>query len=125
MKTLESSTRDCMAEGRKGSSDAGMPIWAYLLIGVLAVTAWWMIYSRLHPFASFLTYSVLGIGKDTHLGSALAFFFYDTPKVMMLLLLVVFGVGSPLQMQPSYGTCDDAFAAGGLWRGHHPQLFHP
>ncbi len=93
MKTLETSTCDGMEEGRKGLSDAGMPIWAYLLIGVLAVTAWWMIYSRLHPFASFLTYSVLGIGKDTHLGSALAFFFYDTPKVMMLLLLVVFGVG--------------------------------
>jgi len=36
---------------------------------------------------------VLSIPQGSHLGAALQFFFYDTPKVMMLLTLIVFIVG--------------------------------
>jgi len=35
----------------------------------------------------------LHIRQGSHLGASVEFFFYDTPKVMMLLFLVVFGVG--------------------------------
>ena len=38
-------------------------------------------------------YSLLGLDPTSHLGSAVQFFVYDTPKVLMLLLLVVYGVG--------------------------------
>ena len=36
---------------------------------------------------------MLGLEKGSHLGEAVQFFIYDTPKVMMLLTLIVFGVG--------------------------------
>ncbi|MBW2108043.1 MAG: permease [Deltaproteobacteria bacterium] len=62
-------------------------------LGGAGLYLWWMIYGRLSAFSRFVTYRVLPVQPETHLGSALEFFFYDTPKVMMLLLLVVFGVG--------------------------------
>ncbi len=65
----------------------------YLGAGLLALALWWLIYRRLFPFASWLTYSLLSLSPGTHLASAVKFFVYDAPKVMMLLVLVVFGVG--------------------------------
>ncbi|MBI9084930.1 MAG: permease [Desulfobacterales bacterium] len=64
-----------------------------MFTGVVGVTAWWLIYSRLLPASKFITYDLMSIARGSHLGSALEFFFYDTPKVMMLLTLVIFGVG--------------------------------
>jgi uncharacterized protein len=65
--------------------------------GVVAlIVAWWLIYRRLEPFADFFTYTLsqwTGFAPTGHLGSAIAFFVFETPKVLMLLTLVVFGVG--------------------------------
>lgn len=52
-----------------------------------------IIYEQLEPFSRYLTYVILQIPRGSHLGDALQFFFYDTPKVMMLLTLIVFIVG--------------------------------
>lgn len=51
------------------------------------------IYSYLGESADFLTYSLLNLEKDSHLGEAVRFFLFDAPKVMMLLTLVVFVIG--------------------------------
>ncbi|NCP59937.1 MAG: permease, partial [Flavobacteriales bacterium] len=40
-----------------------------------------------------LIYSVLGIHADTHLGTALNFFVYDTLKILILLFIIVFLMG--------------------------------
>lgn len=61
-------------------------------IGLLLV-AWFMLYRQLLPLSRFLTYDLFGLRAESHLGSAVEFFLYDTPKVLMLLVLVVFGVG--------------------------------
>jgi hypothetical protein len=61
-------------------------------VGV-ALAAWVAIYASLPAFARWVAYGLLGLGPDTHLGSAVEFFAYDAPKVMLLLTLVVFGVG--------------------------------
>lgn len=66
---------------------------AYAAIAVAGLAAWWGLYSQLKNIAAFITFSLLGIEKGSHLGHSLEFFFYDTPKVLMLLVLVVFGVG--------------------------------
>jgi uncharacterized membrane protein YraQ (UPF0718 family) len=63
-----------------------------ILIG-LGVIAWWEIYSRLARFADWLTLSVLHLSPVTRLGSTVQFMAFETPKVLMLLVLVVFGVG--------------------------------
>ncbi len=62
-----------------------------VLVALLAL--WVVIYRELAPFASWLTYEALGLTAGTRLGAAVEFFAYDAPKVLMLLLLVVFGMG--------------------------------
>ncbi len=60
------------------------------------IAAWWLIYGQLNPLANFLTLTLsrwIEFAPEGHLGHAIAFFLYDTPKVLMLLTLVVFGVG--------------------------------
>ncbi len=65
----------------------------YLLWGVTALAIWWAAYHSLAPVAAWFTYSLCGLAKGSHLGSAVEFFVYESPKVLLLLTLVVFGVG--------------------------------
>jgi len=64
-----------------------------LMMGAIGIYLWWAIYRVLPNLSKWLTYNLLPINEGSHLGSSVEFFFYDTPKVMMLLFLVVFGVG--------------------------------
>jgi uncharacterized membrane protein YraQ (UPF0718 family) len=64
-----------------------------LLMAAIGVYLWWTIYRVLPDLSKWVTYKLLPIQEGSHLGSSVEFFFYDTPKVMMLLFLVVFGVG--------------------------------
>jgi len=66
---------------------------AQVILLVIGVAAWWFIYRSLEPFAKWVTYSVLSIPAGRHLASAVEFFVYEAPKVLMLLTVVVFGVG--------------------------------
>jgi uncharacterized membrane protein YraQ (UPF0718 family) len=50
-------------------------------------------YYSLQPVADFLTYTLLRLSVSSHIGASVAFFFYDAPKVMLLLVLVVFVIG--------------------------------
>jgi uncharacterized protein len=59
----------------------------------LGLIVWYPIYTRLMPFSLWVTYEVFRIAQGTHLGDAVAFFFLDIPKVFMLLILVIWGVG--------------------------------
>ena len=54
---------------------------------------WWLAYSQLAMCSQWLTYSVLTFEQNTHLGASVEFFVFESPKVLMLLVLVVFGVG--------------------------------
>ncbi len=89
---------DGFAKGPAAAEEAAAPVDAretvrYLGAGLVALAIWWLIYGRLYPFALWLTYTVLTLSPGTHLASAVKFFAYDAPKVLMLLVLVVFGVG--------------------------------
>jgi uncharacterized membrane protein YraQ (UPF0718 family) len=58
-----------------------------------ALAVWWLVYQSLLPVARYLTYDLFGLSAGSHLAAAVEFFIYDTPKVLMLLIIVVFGVG--------------------------------
>lgn len=62
-------------------------------LGLLGLGLWYIIYKQLLPFSYFFSYGLLGLEKGSHLGEAIQFFVYDTPKVMMLLTLIVFVIG--------------------------------
>jgi uncharacterized membrane protein YraQ (UPF0718 family) len=61
--------------------------------GAIAVVAWAALYFNLLRLARWTTYTLLGLSPATHLASAVEFFVFEAPKVLMLLVLVVFGVG--------------------------------
>ena len=71
---------------------ADVPLGKLALLG-LGLLLWWPVYSRLVPFSTWVTHEVFRVTPGTHLAEAVAFFFLDVPKVFMLLVLVVFGVG--------------------------------
>ncbi len=63
------------------------------LIGVaVATVAWFILYSQLIPFADFIL-SLTPYKQGSNMGEAIHFFFYDTPKVLLLLVGVVFFMG--------------------------------
>ncbi len=64
----------------------------YGLLGT-ALGLWVALYLVIEPAANLLTHRVLGLDPATPLGSAVAFFLFEVPKVLLLLVLVVFGVG--------------------------------
>jgi uncharacterized protein len=65
----------------------------YLLLGVPILAVWLLLYLCLGPLSKWLSYGLLGLPESSRLGPSLEFFFYDVPKVFMLLVLVIFGVG--------------------------------
>lgn len=64
------------------------PLWAIAGFALL----WGLVYAQLEP-VSFLLVELLPIAPETRLAGALQFFFYDAPKVLMLLTGVVFVMG--------------------------------
>ncbi len=90
----QSQENDSPIQGGPPADEPGRrAAWLQLLLGVVALGVWYALYSQLLPFADWFAYSLLGLSPESHLGSAVQFFVYDTPKVLMLLLLVVFFVG--------------------------------
>ena len=59
----------------------------------LGLVFWVFIYYFLKRAADFISFNVLGLSPSSHLGGSVSFFLYDAPKVLMLLVLVVFGIG--------------------------------
>jgi hypothetical protein len=57
------------------------------------LVAWAAAYAAVRPLSELLSFRVLGLAPASHLGQSVAFFLYDAPKVLLLLVLVVFGVG--------------------------------
>jgi uncharacterized membrane protein YraQ (UPF0718 family) len=62
---------------------------AFALVGA-AVVAWLILYNVIQPFANWLSYGLLALPQDSHLGESLAFFFYDVPKIILLLGGMIF-----------------------------------
>ncbi len=63
------------------------------LVGTVFVILWIGLYSQLHSFSLYLVYTVFDMEKGNPFAKALQFFIYDTPKVLLLLVLVIFFVG--------------------------------
>ncbi len=101
MKALDSpnccsAAKNDRSSGPVAGSDNSAGTRTYLLLTLLALIAWWGLYLNLSPVADLATGGLLkisGISAAGHLGSAIAFFIYEVPKVLLLLTLVVFGVG--------------------------------
>jgi hypothetical protein len=64
----------------------------WLALNVIGATLWLAAYLQLEPWADTLV-ALLGLDRATAWGEALHFFLYDTPKVLLLLVGVVYVLG--------------------------------
>ena len=64
---------------------------------LVAAVAWWLLYQALSPASEALV-AALPVDRASHLGGALQFFLYDTPKVLLPELIVVAMPGDQLVM---------------------------
>ena len=70
-----------------------MKLRGQLFLVFISLILWPLAYGFLPALSQRITYDVFRLSNGTRLASAVEFFMYDAPKVLMLLALVVFGVG--------------------------------
>ncbi len=59
---------------------------------LMALPLWALLYAINHRVSEWIAFGLLRLTPKSHLGESVAFFFYDVPKVLLLLTLVVFVV---------------------------------
>lgn len=70
----------------------GMPVWAWYSSLPVGALIWFILYGQLVIFSEWVT-KLFPVERDSHAGEAIAFFVYDVPKVLMLLIAIVFVTG--------------------------------
>ena len=60
---------------------------------VFLIPVWILIYLYLENITNFLVFDLLRLNKDSQLTESFRFFIYEVPKVLLLLILIVFVVG--------------------------------
>lgn len=65
----------------------------YQIVYLLLIPVWFLIYNNLTDITDFVIYDILGMPSATHLTETIWFFLYEVPKVMLLLVLIIFIVG--------------------------------
>ncbi|MBE2222708.1 MAG: permease [Anaerolineae bacterium] len=64
--------------------------WKLPVLVIALAVMWWLLYGQLQNIADWITYTVLGLSPLSHLGQSVNFFFYDVPKILMLLSGMIF-----------------------------------
>lgn len=62
-------------------------------VPALLLPLWIILYWNLQPLANFVIDDVVGMSPGKHLTETIRFFIFEVPKVMLLLVLIIFGVG--------------------------------
>ena len=75
------STVEVATSGRPGSA-----WWRVLLASAVWIALYWLI----EPLSQGIAYGLMGLRRGSHLGDAVAFFFYDVPKILLLLGGMIF-----------------------------------
>ena len=64
-----------------------------LILPFILLPVWIGLYLAIKPFSHWLVFDLFGLPEGNRLTEAIAFFIYEVPKVLLLLILIVFVVG--------------------------------
>jgi len=64
-----------------------------IVLVLLLIPAWIIVYKYLQDIADFIVFRVFLMTPEKHLTETIRFFTYEVPKVLMLLILIIFAVG--------------------------------
>jgi uncharacterized membrane protein YraQ (UPF0718 family) len=93
--TTATNAASCCGTGAKVATPVVLPTRPRLALRTFAMAAiaWLVAWLTVEPVSEVLAYRVLALPHDGRLGPAVAFFAYDAPKVLLLLVAVVFVIG--------------------------------
>ena len=60
---------------------------------LLLIPVWFLIYFYLESMTNWLIYDAIGLTEGKHLSKSIWFFAFEVPKVLLLLVLIIFIVG--------------------------------
>jgi uncharacterized membrane protein YraQ (UPF0718 family) len=66
---------------------ANIRLWSFAVVGAVL---WLFFYNTIQPLSEWISYNALGLARGSHSGEAVAFFFYDVPKIMLLVSGMIF-----------------------------------
>ena len=66
---------------------------AITAIPFLLIPVWVFVYISLDSIANWIVYDIFDLSQNAHITNAISFFIFEVPKVLLLLLLIVFIVG--------------------------------
>lgn len=64
-----------------------------IIITPVLLIVWIILYINLQPIADFITYNIFQLPRGKHITDSIHFFIFEVPKVMLLLVLIIFIVG--------------------------------
>ncbi len=64
-----------------------------IIIQSILFLLWYAVYRYLQPISNWIVDDILKMEKEAHLTEALRFFIFEVPKVLLLLVLIIFLVG--------------------------------
>lgn len=64
-----------------------------VVLVLILIPIWVFVYKYLQDISNFVVFRILHLTPEKHLTEALGFFIYEVPKVLMLLVLIIFLVG--------------------------------
>lgn len=64
----------------------------YFIKMLFLAALWWLLYSHALPAASWLAFDALSLERGSHLGAAIEFFIYDTVKILLLLVALIYAL---------------------------------
>jgi hypothetical protein len=74
------------------ATSSDKPAWQLPALTIGAAILGLILWGQVKNLADWLTYSLIGLSPDTHLGEAVNFFLYDVPKILLLLTGMIFVV---------------------------------
>ncbi len=67
--------------------------YTHWMVPLILIPIWFLVYHYLSEITDFICYDIFQLERGTHLSETIWFFIYEVPKVMMLLVLIIFFVG--------------------------------
>ena len=64
-----------------------------IILPILLLPVWYLLYHNLQFLTDLLFYDLLEMNRESHLTESLHFFVFEVPKVLLLLVLIIFFVG--------------------------------
>lgn len=70
-----------------------MKVTKNIIVPLILLPVWYLVYTNLQPLTDWFIDTVLRMTKGSHLTEAIRFFVFEFPKVLLLLVLIIFFVG--------------------------------